>query len=298
MDALTSTQRVCVVDAQVHVWERSAWGTGPAPGGHRAAPLLPDELVAEMDQAGVSRAVLIPPTWEARNDLSLAAATAHPGRFGVMGRLPLAEPKSRAALQGWRGTPHMLGLRANFNRREDRALLHDGTADWLWPVAERYQIPIMIHAPRDLQLIGMIASRHPDLAIVIDHMAIAGQTVGDAAFVHVPELLTLAEHPGIGVKLSGLPSAAPDPYPYTSVHGHVRRVFDTFGPQRLFWASDLTRLPCSYREAVTMFSEAIPWLSCCDMAWIMGKSIMNWLCWPRAALTADAPESRPRQHRE
>jgi L-fuconolactonase len=277
---LTSQKPLFVVDAQVHVWKCHRSGSNSTTGGHRAAPLLPCDLIAEMDQAGVSRAVLIPPTWEANNDLALAAATSHPGRFGVMGRLALRDRESHPALQRWRENPHMLGLRANFNRPDDREALHDGTADWAWPVAERCQIPLMLHAPRDLATIGTIASRYPDLAIVIDHMAISGNAAGSAAFVHLPELLALARYPRVGVKVSGLPCAASDPYPYRNVHGYLRRVVDAFGPERLFWASDFTRLPCSYGEAVSMFTEAIPWLSGCDLAWIMGKSIMNWLRWP------------------
>ena len=40
-----------------------------------AAPFSKDDLLAEMDAAGVDRAVIVPPSWEGdRNDLALAAA--------------------------------------------------------------------------------------------------------------------------------------------------------------------------------------------------------------------------------
>ena len=46
-----------------------------------------------------------------------------------------------------------------------------------------------------------------------------------------------------------------------------------------FWGTDLSRLPCTYREAVTMFTEEIPWLSREDKEWIMGRGVCEWLGW-------------------
>ena len=43
----------------------------------------------------------------------------------------------------------------------------------------------------------------------------------------------------------------------------------------MFWGSDLTRLPCSYREAVTMWTEEIPWLSAQDKEWTWAALYAN-----------------------
>ena len=53
---------------------------------HRPVRRGKDELLREMDAAGVTGAVIVPPSWEGeRNDLAPAAA-ARPDRFAVMGR--------------------------------------------------------------------------------------------------------------------------------------------------------------------------------------------------------------------
>jgi L-fuconolactonase len=39
------------------------------------------------------------------------------------------------------------------------------------------------------------------------------------------------------------------------------------------WGTDLTRLPSSYRQAVTLFTEELDFLSDADQAWIMGRGI-------------------------
>src|SRR6266511_1361033 len=107
-----------IVDSQVHVWgadtAQRPWPKRGAP--HRAVPLGTDDLLREMDQAGVDRVVIVPPSWEGdRNDLAIAAAVAHPNRFATMGRLDPQNPQSRGKLKTWRKQPGMLGLRFTFH---------------------------------------------------------------------------------------------------------------------------------------------------------------------------------------
>lgn len=70
-----------------------------------------------------------------------------------------------------------------------------------------------------------------------------------------------------------------DSYPYRSLHPYLRRVYEAYGLQRLFWGTDLSRLPCTYRQGVTMFTEEIPWLTDEDREWIMGRGVCEWLGW-------------------
>jgi L-fuconolactonase len=84
-----------IVDAQVHIWAAETperpWPPGGRARAHRPLPFSPDDLLREMDAAGVARVVIVPPSWEGdRNDLALPAARLYPERFAVMGRPPLA----------------------------------------------------------------------------------------------------------------------------------------------------------------------------------------------------------------
>src|SRR5436853_7392776 len=81
---------------------------------------------------------------------------------------------------------------------------------------------------------------------------------------------SLARHPNIGVKMSGAPSYSSQPYPYRNIHGHLRQIFEAFGPDRSFWGTDITRMPCSYRQCVTMFTEELPWLRGRDLERVIG----------------------------
>jgi predicted TIM-barrel fold metal-dependent hydrolase len=74
-----------IADSQVHIWGADTPDVpGPRAGAHQAQkpyPVTKDMLLKEMDAAGVSRVVIVPPSWEGeRNDLGLEAARLHPDR--------------------------------------------------------------------------------------------------------------------------------------------------------------------------------------------------------------------------
>ena len=271
-----------IVDAQVHIWGANTperpWPARHEP--HRAEPITADEVLREMDGAGVAACVLVPPSWEGeRNDVCLAAAQKFPKRFAVMGRLDVDAPESRGKIAGWRKQPGMLGLRFTMHRPFLRPVLTEGRIDWLWPEAEKAGVPVMTLALHsDMHLIDRVAERYPGLKLTIDHL---GLTTGkdEEAFRHLDNVLALARRPNVAVKVSCLPHYTTDKYPFRTLHPYIRRTYDAFGPKRMFWGTDLSRLPCSYRQGVTCFTEEIPWLTAQDKEWIMGRGLCEWLGW-------------------
>src|ERR1044072_6601792 len=123
-----------IVDSQVHIWgadtpERPRPKRAEA---QRPVPLGKDDLLREMNDAGVDRVVIVPPSWEGdRNDLALEAALAHPDRFATMGRLDPQDTASRGRLARSRERPRMLGLRFPFRIPQLVSLLTEGYMDWV-----------------------------------------------------------------------------------------------------------------------------------------------------------------------
>lgn len=273
-----------IVDSQVHLWHAESpqrpWPAGRAQDAQKPYPIDKETMLFQMDLAGVRRAVIVPPSWEGdRNDVGLEAAQSYPDRFAVMGRLDPTDPASPDKVGAWKAQPGMLGMRFTFHNEHYRHLLTDGSTDWLWPALEEAGIPIMIIMPDSLDHLDRIAGAHPGLKVVIDHVGLSVGTGGNV-FDNLPNVCRLARHPNVAVKASGMPSLSSEPYPFRDLHPHIRTLVDAFGPQRTFWGTDLTRMPCTYYECITLFTEHLPWLQGDDLEWVMGRAICEWLDWP------------------
>jgi predicted TIM-barrel fold metal-dependent hydrolase len=88
-----------ITDAQVHLWEPNRpdrpWPGVPQRPPHRPNGFSAGEMLAEMDAAGVGRAVVVPPNWVGdNNQTALEAAAKNPARFAVVGRF---NPKAPGA---------------------------------------------------------------------------------------------------------------------------------------------------------------------------------------------------------
>lgn len=283
---MTPDKHVYIVDSQIHIWgantsERPWPYTSPP---HRAVPFSMRDALAEMDSAGIRRAILVPPWWEGeRNDLAMEATRTHPHRFAAMGLFDGDAPNGPERLAAWTSQPNMLGFRFSSVDPKYLTALVSGRLDWLWAESERLGVPAMMSVnPDQLHVINHIAQRHPALRITIDHLARRFGAKDEDAFPNEKTLLELAKWPNVAVKASGMPAYTTDSYPYRRMHPYVRRAVDAFGPKRVFWGSDLTKLPCSYTQSVTMFTEEMSWLSPEDLAWVMGRGLCEWLGWKDA----------------
>jgi predicted TIM-barrel fold metal-dependent hydrolase len=266
-----------IVDAQVHIWSS---GTPIQP--HRqVASFGADELAREMVDAGVDAAILHPPSWDpASNALALSAVTSYPGKFGILGNFLLDDPSSRDRVPGWKAQPGMLGLRFALVQPVQQEWVRDGRLAWLWPAAERAGIPIAMMAGRFLPEFRAIAERHPDLKLIVDHLGLVRHATDEAAFANLDALLALAKLPNVFIKATGAPAYSSQAYPFRNIHDGLHRIFDAFGPKRFFWGTDFTRMPCSYRDCVTMFTEELSWLTKTDLELVMGRGICDLLGHP------------------
>ena len=272
-----------IVDAQIHLW-----GSGlPSNLSHiQVTSFTPAEAIGLMDEGGVDAAVIHPPSWDPGSvDMAFEAVRTYPGRFAIMGSLPLDQSQSQARIAGWRDQPGMLGLRYTFLSDPARQWVEDGTLDWLWAAAEDAGVPIAALATDSLAAFGRIAERHPGLRLTIDHLGGRGgnTTLKDAeSMTHMPALLALAKHPNVAVKATGAPGYSSEAYPFPAMHTYLRQIYDAFGPGRMFWGTDITKMPCSWRQCVDMFTEDLPWLNDQDKRLVMGEAVCAWWGWDRS----------------
>jgi predicted TIM-barrel fold metal-dependent hydrolase len=243
-----------ITDSGLHVWQAPTperpWNPAKA---HLKEPMSYEDLRVRMKEAGVDRAILVPPSFAgAYPDYSLEAAAKYPEQFAVMGSVPLNRPEGPRVLEHLMSQPGALGVRLTFHHEYDQSWIKDGTADWFWPVAEKMNIPVMMNDEK----LGL----------------------------GLAQTIELAKYPNVFVKLTSAPSCSSEDYPYRNIHPHLKRLIEAFGPRRCFWGTDLSsmlsRSKCTYRQAVTMFTEEMDFLSNEDLELVMGGGLAECLPWP------------------
>ena len=215
-----------------------------------------------MDEAGVDRVVIVPPSWPGdRNDYALEAARRYPNRFAVMGRIALEKPESAALIPKWKEQPGMKGIRLTFQREQAAMLEH---ADWIFPAAEKADMPIMFFAPG--QHAEVCADRRAPSRAAADHRPHEPHQRDrqGAAASPAPSTtsVTLAKYPNVSVKVSSAPNFSKEAYPWRDMTEHIKRCFDAFGPRRCYWGTDLTNslAKATYRQRIDAFHQgaAVP----------------------------------------
>ena len=271
-----------IVDAQIHLW-----ATGlPSNKAHiQETSFTAKQAITLMDEAGVHAAIIHPPSWDPKShELALAAVNDYPNRFAIMGTLPLKRSISEKEIPSWKNNV-VLGLRYTLLEEPYRSWIADGSLDWLWKIAEEEKIPISMLVTDSLVELQNIAERYPELRLTIDHLGGRGgnTTLKDNdAMEHIPNLLKLAKYPNLAVKATGAPGYSGESYPYPIMQGYLEQIYDAFGAHRTFWGTDITKMPCSWKDCITMFTEEARWLDENDRALVMGDAICAWWGWDRS----------------
>jgi predicted TIM-barrel fold metal-dependent hydrolase len=273
-----------ITDAQVHVWEVER-PDRPWPKPLRNQPQLPDGFSAEaalaaMDEAGIDRAIIVPPTWVGdTNATAKDIVTQYPERFAIMGRFDPTAGGAEEALAHWLEQPNMLGVRMTFRVSPFKEMLDGGGIDWFWTAAEAHGVPVACLVPGEASKLQPIASRHPGLTLLVDHMACIMEPNPEVAFSTLDQLTALATYPNVHVKVSSAPCYSAQDYPFADVQPYLKRIYDAFGPQRMIWGADLTRLKGTYEQCLSLFRDELDFLSLDDKEWVLGRTVAEVLNW-------------------
>jgi L-fuconolactonase len=280
------------IDAHQHFWDldsgRYDWPTpddGPI---YRT--FGPADLEPELRGAGIGGTVLVQTTDSlADTDSMLEVARANRFVAGVVGWVPLAEPRAaEAALDARAG--RLCGVRHLVHREPDPDwLLRPEVQPGLALLAAR-GLPFDVVAvfPDHLRLVPEVAARHPDLVLVIDHLAKPPyRAPGFDAWAR--DLHSAAAVPTVFAKVSGLDTAAGAGWSTAELWPAVEVALEAFGPRRLLFGSDwpVCRLVSTYAEVVGATEGLIAALSPDERARIMGGTAVE-VYGLRAAAGGDA----------
>ena len=195
-----------------------------------------------MDCVGVDAALL-----QAREIFCRSAISLYPDRFAACEIVDPSRPDLDEFVAAYRDHAGMLALRVLLRSWTDGALSEDfvsGRYERLFAAAERYAVPLFVVAAGHLSKLVPVIAAHPNLTLILDHLGLnqPPALVGDDPWADVPNVTQLAQIPNVHVKFTGAITLARTPYPFQDVWPPLSKIIDAFGPQRLMWGSDMTRI--------------------------------------------------------
>jgi len=241
-----------------------------------------EDLIAEMDRAGVACATLVQPngTYALDNSYQCDSANQFAPRTVSVGILDPAAPDAADKLSFWVNEHGMKGVRLQSQAEHD-----DSRCDAIWQRAESLGVPISIGGggqPDKVDRMRNVAARHPNVIFAPDHFA--GWSGAEDKAAMTIALEELAKLPNAYLRIS---STSLGPYASLTLPEQelFRRVIEAFTPQRVMWGSNFpgTR-EGGYSGLVQLGQSALSWLSEDDRNWIMGGTAHK--LWP--ALQAPA----------
>jgi len=263
------------IDAHQHFWRIDrgdyGWLTPALQPIYR--DFLPADLAPIVARRGIDATILVqaaPTAAETRFLLDLAAAT--PLVAGVVGWVSLEAPDAADQIARLAANPRLVGLRPMVQDEPDddwllRPALH-AAFDAL--VAHHLVFDALV-LPRHLTRLARVLDQHPDLSVVVDHGAKPRIREGEIDAWRA-DMSTIAAHPNVTCKLSGLVTEAPDHAGLDVLQPYIDALLELFGPQRLMWGSDwpVVELAGGYDRWHAMAQQALRELDADERAAVFG----------------------------
>jgi predicted TIM-barrel fold metal-dependent hydrolase len=249
---------------------------------------IPEMLLANMDWAGVNKAVLLQgPFYGECNQYILEALGRYPDRFSGAAYFDPWAPDSRKILERLFALSSFRAVKLECSEATGLCGIHPGARlnipdmAWLWDELERRELVLVI----DLGAVGSrsyqtsavraIAEEHPDLRIVIPHLAQPTPAAeADPRLWRLwLEQIDLGRLPNVWFDSAALPAYLPDEgYPYPSAERYLHLAIDRIGPAKVMWGSDLPGLlaHATYPQLVKLARLHTQFLSPREQAMVLG----------------------------
>jgi predicted TIM-barrel fold metal-dependent hydrolase len=263
------------IDAHVHIWTPDTTNYPLSPNFKQADMQPPsftaDELFGHCRPAGVGRIVLIQMSfYEYDHKFMLEAMKAHEGVFSGVALIDyqaddVTDRMESLASQGVRGFRlHSRGTAKDWVNDRGMEKLWRKAADAGWAVC-----PLI--NPTDLVYVDALCKKFPDTTVVVDHFARIGIN-GAVDSEQLDMLCRLARFSNTHVKTSAFYALGKKTAPYEDLIPMIQKVVDSFGPDRLMWASDCpfqVQGNHDYQSSIALIRDRIDFLSASDKQWML-----------------------------
>lgn len=264
-----------IIDPHVHVWKNDPkfpWAqdrNGPD------EDATPEMLLELMEENGVEKTVLVQVIhylWD--NSYAADAMKRYPDKFMGVCRINPEDPNAPDHLSHWTEDEGFHGVRLSPSVGEAGDWFTGPLMPPIFRRAEQLGVPLLLltRAERLADLVPLL-EQHPELNVVIDHMADCSPEGPDKLQL----LLDLAEFPRVYVKISHTWSISQSDYPWADTHEMVKRVYHTFGGSRIMWGTDwpVCLGKATYAQTLSVVKDGMDFFTPEDREWVLGKTALQ-----------------------
>ena len=170
----------------------------------KTAPASAEDLIAEMDAAGVAKGVLVQPVGAYGTDNSYVAdaGAAHPDRLATVCVIHMTAADRLAQLRYWTQERSIGGVRLFSVPTPKVPWLDDPATFEIWEACQEWSVKVGVCLlPEELPRLGQVLARFPDTPVALDHCGFADFTDGPPWNAAQP-LWELAEHQNLYLKVT------------------------------------------------------------------------------------------------
>jgi predicted TIM-barrel fold metal-dependent hydrolase len=232
-------------------------------------------LLELMAANGVEKTVLVQVIhyrWD--NSYAVHAMKTYPDKFMAVGRINPEDPEAPDHLSHWVEEHGVHGVRLSPATGPAGDWFTGPLMDPIFSRAEALGVPMLILTGVDrLPDLAAILERHGDLDVSIDHMASAPPDDSEKQQL----LLDMARFPRVYVKISHTWSNSKTTYPWADTHDLVKKVYQTFGGQRIMWGTDwpVCLSKATYAQTLSVVRDEMDFFAPEDREWVLGKTALQ-----------------------
>ena len=267
------------VDAHVHVWtpdtEKYPIAADFRKEQMQPPSFTPEELFAHCKPVGVSKIVLIQMSFYGfDNSYMLDMMKKHPGVFGGVAVIDenatgIKDTMLDLARQGVRG------FRLRSTKAKAEAWPDSPGMVEMWKTGAEHDLSMCLLAdPDSLPAALAMCQKFPDTPVVIDHFARIGVS-GKIEAEEVASLVKFANQENVRVKTSAFYALGKKAPPYEDLGPMIRQMRDSFGAERLMWASDCPYQVVdghNYADSIALIRDRLDFLSDEEKNWMLKKT--------------------------
>lgn len=279
-----------MIDSHCHAWRRWPYDLGVPDADSRGSL---EALLYEMDTHGIDHATVVcarigggqggdgHPNPD-NNTYVSDFAESHPDRITPWVDVDCAwrpeyhTPRAAQRLKGELERTHARGFTHYFRSQNDGWLRTDEGRQFFRTAADLGVVASLAVGAPWYEDLASIATENPTLPILLHHLTSPRRQQWEA---DIDAAIRIAGQPTVGVKVSGF-NYNSEPFwdfPYPQARELFHRLYDAFGPHRLYWGSDFpaSRDMLTYTQSIEVVRTHCDFLTSDELDGVLGNNLQQ-----------------------